>query len=268
MLTDLEYRVWTQYLLSADDFGVMRATAAKLQSDNAHLHNRPAKMLMRCIEAMVTSGLVRTFTDQEQRFIFSHNWQTYQKVEYPRATDNPKPSGDEMDGCDEATRLLFLKHPGGLRARNARPKDLERTSQMNSDNVPTTRAGAPAKRLTANANGQRLEAEEERFDLTFPAFRDTYPESRRKGGWGCQTAFMDEAKKAGGSAVLMAALENHLASEQWSDPKLIPGMDVWLSEERWRQRLPAKGVAAQARSNMPQWLQDAKAARKAAGLQP
>jgi hypothetical protein len=163
MLTDLEYRVWTQYLLTSDDFGVMRATAAKIQADNGHLANRPAKVIIRCLDALVKCGLVREFTDQGHRFIYSHNWQTYQKVEYPRATDNPRPPADHLEQCDEPTRELFTKHPGGLRAtkaRRERAEDVPKVSQTNPEGVPTTRAGAPAERLTANglrhtANGER-----------------------------------------------------------------------------------------------------------------
>lgn len=79
-------------------------------------------------------------------------------------------------------------------------------------------------------------------DVAFVTFRDAYPEARRKGGYMAQTAFIDALTAAGGPQALMEALENHKASEQWQNPKLIPGMDTWLSEERWRQRFaPSHG---------------------------
>lgn len=83
------------------------------------------------------------------------------------------------------------------------------------------------------------------LDVAFAKFRDAYPKERRKGGYLVQQQFMSEVEKAGGSARLMNALENHVASEQWSNPQHIPGMDVWLREERWRQVLASKnaGVA-------------------------
>lgn len=91
---------------------------------------------------------------------------------------------------------------------------------------------------------------EERLDLAFIAFRDAYPNGRRKGGYVAQTTFFDAARRApGGAAALMSALANHIASEQWSNPRLIPGMDVWLTEERWRQELPAAGAAMASASN-------------------
>lgn len=77
-------------------------------------------------------------------------------------------------------------------------------------------------------------AEQER-DTAFVQFQQAYPEHRRKGGYLVETTFNDAFARVGNR--LFAALENHKASEQWQTPKLIPGMDVWLKEERWTQRL-------------------------------
>ena len=115
MLTDLEFRVWVQYLLCADDFGVMHATAVELQSKNLHLANRPTKQLSRCLDALVKSGLLHRFEHQGQPYVFSHNWQQWQKVEYPRATDNPFPPDEALAVCDESTVRLLAKYPGGQR---------------------------------------------------------------------------------------------------------------------------------------------------------
>jgi hypothetical protein len=159
MLTDLEFRVWIQYLLSADDFGVMLDNPAKLQSDNRHLLNRKARELRRCLDGLVTAGLLRRFEHQGQAFLFSGNWQRWQKVEYPRASDMAKPPDADLHACEDSTRELFAKHPGGQRKDRRRPEDVPsdsgRASQIDPEQIPTTRAGAPAERLTltANANG-------------------------------------------------------------------------------------------------------------------
>lgn len=269
MLTDLEFRVWTQYLLSADDFGVMRCSAVTLQADNDHLANRKPKQLDRCLESLVKSGLVKDFTHQKRRYVFQHDWQKWQKVEYPRGTTNPQPTPDALGLCDAVTRELFGKHPGGQRRIKPKdaPSDSERAPQTHPEHVPkdleqsaTTRARA---RETATANGQRLTptANGEAMDVAFVRFRDAYPASRRKGGWHVQTRFIDEAEKAGSANALMLALENHLASDQWADAKLIPGMDTWLEEERWRQTLPAKS-ATKGASNVERW-KELEQARKA-----
>ena len=55
-----------------------------------------------------------------------------------------------------------------------------------------------------------------------------------QGGRLVQEAFLRQIQLAGGSAALFAALANHQASEQWRDPNMVPGMDTWLTEERWR----------------------------------
>jgi hypothetical protein len=92
------------------------------------------------------------------------------------------------------------------------------------------------------------------LDMAFRSFQGAYPSHRRKGGHIIEVSYIDQTHKAGGANALMLALKNHLASEQWADSKLIPGMDVWLSEERWRQTLPAKGEAGpSSKSNVEAW---------------
>ena len=41
-LTDLEYGVWTTYMLAADDFGVMRTDAVAFRAAHDALSGRPA----------------------------------------------------------------------------------------------------------------------------------------------------------------------------------------------------------------------------------
>jgi uncharacterized protein YdaU (DUF1376 family) len=81
------------------------------------------------------------------------------------------------------------------------------------------------------------------LDIAFQHFVAAYPENRRKGGFLVQQSYLTQVEKAGGPDVLLAALDNHSASEQWATPAHIPAMDKWLAEERWRQKLPSKATA-------------------------
>jgi uncharacterized protein YdaU (DUF1376 family) len=69
----------------------------------------------------------------------------------------------------------------------------------------------------------------------FQRFQMAYPESRRMGGYLAENAFFTARQKAS-LDVLLAALTNHKASEQWKSGK-IPGMASWLKDERWLQKL-------------------------------
>lgn len=166
-LTDLEYRVWTQYILSSDDFGVMRAEAVKLQADNDALMARKPAIVQRAFDRVIGVGLLRTFIHQGRRFVYQHNWQEYQKVEYPRDTQNPKPPDDALAACDESTRELFGLHPGGKIGKLAKRQrnesgtgrepvgnDLENESQTD----PAYARARPPETAKAKANGLRQEA--------------------------------------------------------------------------------------------------------------
>lgn len=170
MLTDLEYRVWTQYLLSADDFGVMRLVAAKVQADNDALLARPARAVQRCLDRIATTKLWLRFEHQGQPYVCQWDWQRWQKIGYPRGTNNPKPPEDVIAECDPVTQRLFELHPGGKGRRrfangseNVSETDPERPSN-GSGNVSRTdpdyarEGGRETALAQANGSGERLSA--------------------------------------------------------------------------------------------------------------
>lgn len=107
-LEHLEFRVWVQYELSADDCGVMRASASVLRADNPRLEQEPIKRIQAAIERLVEVELVSTFTHQGQRFIWQTDWQDFQGVRYPRASTNPLPPRDLWEKATVKTQRLFL----------------------------------------------------------------------------------------------------------------------------------------------------------------
>lgn len=121
-LSDLEYRVWTQYLLSADDFGVMPATAFVLQAENRSFRKRPTKTIQKALEAVIAVGLVLTFTHQGERYAWQPDWNDRQQIRYPRATVRPLP--EDWTLATEATVKLFR-----LRTEKS-PKDSGEVSEM------------------------------------------------------------------------------------------------------------------------------------------
>lgn len=130
-LTDFEFRVWAQYVLSSDDFGVMRFTAATLQADNDALGQKPMKQVQRALDRLAIMGLIRTFVHQSRTYCYQHDWQDWQKVEYPRATLHPQPPSE---GMTPATARLFAKFPGGWGRKGDKPSAFAERSP----NVPQT----------------------------------------------------------------------------------------------------------------------------------
>lgn len=267
LLTDLEYRAWTQYLLSADDFGVMRALPIAFQNDNDHLANRPAKVLQRCIDVLVRAGLVRAFEHQGKPFIYQHDWQHWQKVEYPRATNNPIP--DDLSACDDSTRALFAKHPGGQRKDRRRSEDVPNVSQTNSEGDPPTRAWAretATATATANGSGQRLTANGERPrppGARQGLMRGPRPDAAFDGGrvWVLHKTHQDFlALRNGNESELLTWYADVAEAWNFGERKADePGANMFkFWEARYAEQWP---VAApdRASSKLPPWVQKARA---------
>ncbi len=160
-LTDFEDIVWRTYILAADDFGVMRFLSLPLQNAMKRLESRSARVVQRALERVEAVGLVRTFVHQGQRYCYQHDWQLYQKLEYPRATTQPRPPDADLEDCDLSTQHLFRFHPGGCRVPGFKLPNSEKIPGgfgENSENFPVPRARtraltATGYRLTATGGG-------------------------------------------------------------------------------------------------------------------
>lgn len=154
-LTDFEDRVWRAYILSADDFGVMRFAAVALQADHDYCENRPAKVVQRALERVRDVGLIVTFDHQGHAYCAQHDWQDRQRVKHPRQTINPKPPAELLETFSRKTRELFENWPG--KKQEKVPEDFGNPSP---EFPPLARAGA---REMANASGYRLPATGQRL---------------------------------------------------------------------------------------------------------
>lgn len=151
-LTDLEFRVWVQYELSADDFGVMRYSAVTIQADNDALEARPAKVIQRALDRLVETGLVLSFEHQSQRYLCQADWQNFQRVRFPRATVHPVPPADVLAKCSASTRERFQQRTSG-------PSEESQDDSGDSSEVSPHPARAGGREwLTANGNGKRQTA--------------------------------------------------------------------------------------------------------------
>ena len=113
-LSDLEYRVWTTYVLATDDFGVMRADAVAFQAAHDALSTRPAEEIAKCVERLVDTGLVAAFEHQGARYLYQWDWQDFQRVRFPARTLHPLPESAEVSA---RTHHLWSVHPGGARVQ-------------------------------------------------------------------------------------------------------------------------------------------------------
>ena len=111
-LSDLAFRVWTTYVLGADDFGVMRADAVAFQAAHDALRERPAEEVAASIDRLVEVGLVSTFEHRGVRFLYQARWQDFQRVRFPGRTVYPLPAGAMVSA---RTFHLWSAHPGGSR---------------------------------------------------------------------------------------------------------------------------------------------------------
>lgn len=256
-LCDFDFRVWAQYLLSADDFGVMRATAVTLQADNDALEVRTPKAVERALQHIIDKGLVLAFEHQGKRFVFQHDWQKWQKVEYPRATNNPKPDPESLERCDPPTRELFSKHPGGQGKKKpgAVTEHSPNVPQTISESSPPTRASAPAKRLTLTANGEGLTANGQRptadgsaLEAMVQRLLAAYPAQGTCSIHEAQTALADvlHGKPESEFDALLERLDGHKRSARWLEQggKFIPRLDNYLRKGTHAQTMAEAGAVA------------------------
>lgn len=106
-LSHLEFRVWVEYVLWADDLGVMRASASVLKAHNTRLELEPLRRLEATMGQIESAHLVSVFVHQGQRFWWQHDWQDWQQIKYPRTSTNPLPPFPERAKASKKTEKLF-----------------------------------------------------------------------------------------------------------------------------------------------------------------
>ena len=151
-LSDLEYRVWTTYVVATDDFGVMRADVVAFQAAHDALSTRPAGEIAKCVERLVETGLVAAFEHQGARYLYQWDWQDFQRVRFPARTLHPLPASAEVSA---RTHHLWSVHPGGARVP-ALPRSSDTASAQlrklfrRTSGEPAHEAGAAAASLPHN----------------------------------------------------------------------------------------------------------------------
>jgi hypothetical protein len=153
-LDDLAYRIWQQYKLSADDYGVMPDLAASIMGGNRRLAKVQPRVIESKLQGFVDSGLLHRFTHQGQAYLYSRVWQTHQKVRYPSETFHPVPPSEELAQCDAKTRALFTQ-----RCANSSETVLEDSETISG---PPTRACPGNANANADATASEARGESER----------------------------------------------------------------------------------------------------------
>ena len=146
-LSDLAFRVWTTYVLAADDFGVMRADAVAFQAAHDALRERPGGEVAASIDRLVEVGLVAAFKHQGARYLYQRDWQDFQRVRFPARTLHPLPAAAEVSA---RTHHLWSVHPGGARVP-ALPPDFGTASAQLRKLFRTTAGQLPHNSGSASA---------------------------------------------------------------------------------------------------------------------
>lgn len=161
-LNDFEFRVWLQYILCADDFGVMPMSPAIIRGANLALAAHPDESIRTALTTLVAAALVTKFTHQQYDYLCDPSWQDFQKIAYPRRTYYPSPPPGTLAMFSIKTRRLFKKHSANI-SKSSNPK--------RGDGHRLTANGL---RLMANGSG---EGERERENGAPPGVEFQIPES-------------------------------------------------------------------------------------------
>lgn len=241
-LTDMEFRVWIAYLLAANDYGVMPMQASKIQAVDRTLANRRRVQVDRALVTMVDVGIVNCFEHQGQLFLYTPKWQNYQRIRHPRRSHLPRPSQNDLDLCDDATRELFAQHDGPEAATTYG----ENIGNISPESVlARTRARETAN---ANGNGDRLTADgkaRERFERWWLE----YPKKVGK-----DAAWREWLKRSPSDDLtnqMIAKVREQRTSRDWlkDGGQYIPHPRTWIHQGRWQDETVGSVPSLQA----PDW---------------
>lgn len=207
-LSHLGFRVWMQYQLSADDFGVCPAEAVKLQGESLALQREPLKRIQEQIDQLVAVGLCGTFTDGSRRYIFQFDWQDFQKIKHPSKTALPPVPSELLTQCTPSTQALFTEHQD-------------------------KRYGTFRLHGNANANATAIASAYATAEARFERLWTVYPRKVGKGAALVEWRRIDPDDAL--TDVMVAAVEVQKQSSQWRKDggQFVPYPRTWLHQKRW-----------------------------------
>ena len=219
-LSHLENRVWVQYVLSADDFGVMLFAAAPIQASNTALDHESRVVIETALARLAEVELIAIFDHQGQRWACQLDWQDWQKIRYPRESYQPSPPTEILQKCSRNTAGLFRKFH----------TTFQKSSR--SSTRARTRETANGKRLTANGSDQT--PDRKAVQANFERFWQAYP--KKVGKDAVLRVFRALRPDNDLTDRMVAAVEQHCASEQWQKDggQFIPHPRTWLNQGRWK----------------------------------
>jgi hypothetical protein len=122
-LTDFELRVWLVYRACADDFGVCPILPGLLKGKSRRLARVSDRAVLAAMHRLLSVALCHTFTHQGLSYLYDREWQDWEDIRHPRATQHPAPPAEERRLMTPITQQYFGKHPELL------PKDFGKVSE-------------------------------------------------------------------------------------------------------------------------------------------
>lgn len=225
LLNHLEHRVWVQYVLSSDDYGVMRYSVSGIRHDNPRLEEEPLKKVEAALRRVVDVELVRVFDHQGKLFLWQPDWNDWQQVKYPRLSVNPAPSSVEIAAnATKTTRELFEKHPQFTNKRFLENEETFSSLACAGGRETLTLTQTPTSEESLGTS---------KYSAEFEQFWRAYPNRTGKGdafkAWQAlkpTTALID---------AMVAALGWQVNQPGWvkDGGKFIPHPATWIRARRW-----------------------------------
>lgn len=247
-LTNFEYRVWTQYILSANDLSVMPATVSILQADNVFLRREKHRLVQAAFDQLVTVGLMMAFLHQGERFVWQPDWQDWQQIKHPRRTVHPTPeTAVIVEYGTPLTVALFEKYFSDI------GDVISETFLKSSGKVSEPRVRGHARNTNPNPNSDLPEeSARETSAAMFHRFWLAYPRKVKKST--AEAEFRKLKPSSGLTDTLIRALNWQTKQPEWvkDGGQYVPHPSAWLHQRRWEDE-PFHPIASdtERRSHVP-----------------
>lgn len=221
-MSDFQFRLWVNLITYVDDYGRGDARPAVIRGACFPLRERLTNdAINAALQALASIGCVSLYSVEGRPYLYFPQWESHQSIRNKRSKfPEPPPCDSNLQAIDRNCNQLNANVP----VIQSNPNPIRIQSESESE----TKSNARARAKDASCG--------------FDAFWEAYP--KKQGKKAAEAAFAKAIKKISMDEML-AALEKHKASDQWTRDvgKYIPYAATWLNGERWNDELqPAAQV--------------------------